>query len=92
MNGNRADLTASGGPDLLATPGQFVIGTFLADSTTESFTFTSPSDANPIVNAIQLRDITTPEPSSVVALWGLGAMGVLLTARRRRRKSELFNC
>lgn len=65
--------------------GQFVIGTFTADSTgTEKVTFTSGGP----IDALQLRDLgpatATPEPSSFI-LFGMAVTG-LGVARWRKRK------
>lgn len=66
--------------------GHFMIGTFVADAATQSFdlegfTTTGESQGRAQVNAIQLRTIPIPEPSSglLVALAGFG-----LALRRRR--------
>jgi hypothetical protein len=73
-----------------STDGQWVTGTFVADSTLTETLDLSASNSNPSfgdsgspqVNLLQLRDITSvPEPASL-ALMGLGAMA--LCARRRR--------
>jgi hypothetical protein len=74
-----------------STDGQWVTGTFVADSTTTETLDLSASNSNPSsgdsgspqVNLFQLRDITSvPEPASF-ALIGLGAMA--LCTRRRTR-------
>jgi hypothetical protein len=44
------------------------------------------AEANEVIEGLQAY-YTTPEPSSLVALCGLGAMGLFLVARRRRNKS-----
>ena len=61
--------------------GQFVVGTFTADATTQAFTYTSPDFAQ--ISAFQVRDITViPEPSSFAMV--LGGIANLLLIRRRR--------
>lgn len=66
--------------------GQWVIGTFTADASTQSITVGTagsgtPDGALPQLNAYQVRDITVvPEPA--VAL--LGSLATLITLRRRR--------
>jgi hypothetical protein len=78
---NGADII--GGPDLSST-GQYVIGTFAADGTgSQTFTVNNPNGAA-IFDAIQLRDVSVPEPvASTVALLGLSGMLV-----RRRRNAN----
>jgi hypothetical protein len=73
-----------------STDGQWVTGTFVADTTMTETLILSASNSNaasgdsgsPQVNLLQLRDITSvPEPASI-ALVGLGALAQ--SARRRR--------
>ena len=56
--------------------GQYVIGTFTADATTQEVTMNGN-----IMNGMQLRHIPVPEPSTT-ALLGLGGLALIL----RRRK------
>lgn len=56
--------------------GQFVIGTFIADATSQVITYESN---NSMINAVQLRAI--PEPGSAALL---GMVGVAALIRRRR--------
>lgn len=65
--------------------GQFAIGTFTADATSQSFALTGAGgdDFQPM-NAFQLRVI--PEPGSV-ALLTVGAGALLLSNRRRRMRN-----
>lgn len=71
--------------DLAGGTGQYAIGSFVADGTSQLFTVAATgSDAAeigllPFVNAFQLRVV--PEPSSLAAL---GAGGLLVLRRRRR--------
>ena len=78
-------------PDTLTgeTSGNFITGTFTATSDTISFetsgtrnAFGSLAGGQAQINALQLRVVAVPEPSSV-ALLGLGAIGFVV---RRRRK------
>ena len=71
------------------TDGQFALGTFTADAGSLSFTYT-PNTVGAIVNAVQLRDISAPEPSSIV-LFALGGAGLCYVARRRVRKPRTSN-
>lgn len=59
--------------------GQYVIGTFTASSSSESFRIIGDINSPPQLNAIQLR--TIPEPSS--ALLSAAAAGLLVLRRRR---------
>ncbi|MEN8848920.1 MAG: PEP-CTERM sorting domain-containing protein [Akkermansiaceae bacterium] len=67
--------------------GQYVIGTFTADAATQSFDIEGfagnggGSQGRAQINAIQLRNLSVPEPSSML-LTGLAALGFM--GRRRR--------
>jgi PEP-CTERM motif len=71
--------------EVLLSSSTGVIATGVADI---QFTFANPVQ-NDYVGFHELDVIgsAVPEPSSVVALCGLGAMGLLLIARRRRKKA-----
>jgi hypothetical protein len=62
--------------------GQFAIGTFTADDTTQVIDFNGSSGyggTDPLINAIQLRDITpVPEPST----WALLAVGLVFAGQK----------
>jgi hypothetical protein len=61
--------------------GQFAIGTFTADATTQVVNFQGVPSGGTIENAFQLRILTVPEPSSGVLVLAAAAVFV----RRRRR-------
>jgi hypothetical protein len=70
--------------------GQYVIGTFTANASTESFTLvgTGTSTYNfPLLNALQLRTVAVPEidPAGVGSVLALVTGGLGLLERRRRR-------
>lgn len=80
---NRDSVTFAG-----ETSGDSIIGTFVADATTQSFdhqgtrdAFDTTSGGQGQINAFQLRVIPVPEPSST-ALIGLAGLGLIL----RRKK------
>lgn len=84
---NSVTLTANTGTPLGNSPaggvGQFVVGTFTANTTSQAVSFTSTNDAA-ILNAFQLRT-AAPEPSSVAALAiGLLGLGALAVKAKRR--------
>jgi hypothetical protein len=67
--------------------GSFIIGKFIASGSSETLTFIgNASQGDAQINAFQLRTLATPEPTAL-ALFGLGAFG-LLAASLRRRKSR----
>ena len=69
---------------------QYIVGTFTADATSQVIGI-GPGQAGFafLPGALEIRDV--PEPSSIVVLCGLGALGLLLFARRRRKVSQIDN-
>jgi hypothetical protein len=96
-NGNGAVITdpEDGNGPTLSASGEVATGTFVADTDPQTFEFTGPPTSNPmasyagIFNAIQLRDITVPEPASAGLLLFAGATVLL---RRRSGKRDLEIC
>jgi hypothetical protein len=68
--------------------GQYVIGTFTASNATESFTLVGSGTGIwnfPMMNALQLRTVAVPEPSTyAMALAGLACGGYSMWRRRTR--------
>jgi hypothetical protein len=58
--------------------GQWVIGTFTADATTQSITVSNSLNQGLALNGLQVR--TIPEPSATL----FGGLGMLMLLRRRR--------
>ncbi len=63
--------------DISIKTGQYVIGTFTADATTQQVSFSGD-----ILNAMQLRSV--PEPSTAALLAGCLGLGHVMMRRRRR--------
>lgn len=62
--------------------GQYAVGTFQANNTNLSVTFTGGS-STPVINAFQLRQVSAvPEPASALATAALLAGGLMLRRRR----------
>lgn len=69
--------------DAVGGTGQFAIGTFVADATTQTIDFDADSGSYTLQNAYQLRDLNAvPEPASASLL----ILGAVALAHRRRRK------
>jgi hypothetical protein len=61
--------------------GQFAIGTFTADSTSQVLGFSSPTET-PQLNGLSLRVTAVPEPSTYALVLG-GILNLSLIRRRR---------
>jgi hypothetical protein len=66
--------------DAIGGAGQYVIGTFIADSTSETFTLNAVS-GNQQLNAIQLRAI--PEPGTYALIGGVISLSSVALRRRK---------
>jgi hypothetical protein len=77
---------SSAGDTVLVPNGDYITGLFTADSTTETLAWGgSPAGNYSTIDALQVRVV--PEPSPLVALGGLGAIGLLCLVRRRANPS-----
>lgn len=67
--------------------GQWLAGQFVADATTQSFTVapTAGSINVTYANAMQVRLLAVPEPSTVAVMGAAGGMATMLRLRRSRR-------
>jgi len=75
--------------------GQYITGTFTADSTTQSFPVTGGVGSVAYANAMQVRLLVVPEPTQMVFVAGVGAaLGAwrLRKLRRNGRGSEATAC
>lgn len=63
--------------------GQFSVGAFTADATTQTIIINPLPSSETQLNAIQLRSVVVPEPSNAVLIVGLGLGGFILWRRRR---------
>jgi len=86
--------TDMGGPLTILTPtvggvGEFITGTFVATSGTETIGFapfsSQANSAVPQINLLQVRDLSAPVPEP--ATLGLTAAGLLLVAGMKRRRA-----
>lgn len=70
--------------------GQYITGTFTADSSTQSFTATGGIGSVAYANAMQVRLLAVPEPST----WAMAGVGIAFAATcgefRRRRRVNLL--
>ena len=64
--------------------GQYLIGTFTADATSQVVTYSAYVGGLAQVNAFQLRSVSTPEPGTL-GLLATGLMGLLAYAWRKRK-------
>jgi hypothetical protein len=62
----------------------YVLGTFTANATTENIESVGVGQGQSNFNALVL-EVSTPEPSTIAALAGLGGMGLIGLVVRRRR-------
>lgn len=72
--------------------GSYIIGTFRASGSSETLTFVGdPTNGDAQINAIELRDLTVPEPGTLASLASLGTVGLLwIAVARQRRSSKWF--
>jgi hypothetical protein len=80
-------LTTVAGPDGIGPIWNFSGTGFSAFHDVESVTFTNASGGADAVNIDDITVTPVPEPSAMVALLGLGAVGLFVVARRRKHKA-----
>ena len=64
--------------------GQWLLGQFVADATTQSFTVQPATGSFVYANALQVRVLAVPEPSAIAILAAAAGMGATLRLRRSR--------
>ena len=68
--------------------GQYITGTFTADSTTQSFPSIGGVGSVAYANAMQVRMLAVPEPTQMVSVAAIGAaLGMWRTRKLRRNGS-----
>lgn len=72
-------------PSLDSNTGQFVVGTLtLASGNSATFNYNTGSGNYAMIDAVSIRDVTSaPEPSEAL-LMGVGLLGLVVLARRKR--------
>jgi hypothetical protein len=92
VDGNTLKLNTTGTAGGL---GQYITGTFTADSTTQSFQVTGGVGSVAYANAMQVRLLVVPEPTQMVSVAAIGAalgMWRMRKLRRNGRGSEATAC
>jgi hypothetical protein len=68
--------------------GQYITGTFTADSTTQSFQSIGGVGSVAYANAMQVRLLAVPEPTQMVAVAAIGAALGMWRMRKLRRNGS----
>ena len=92
IDGNTLKLNTTGTAGGL---GQYITGTFTADSTTQGFQVTGGVGSVAYANAMQVRLLVVPEPTQMVSVAAIGAalgMWRMRKLRRNGRGSEATAC
>jgi hypothetical protein len=69
--------------------GQWLLGQFVADATTQSFTVQPATGSFAYANAMQVRVLAVPEPSAIAVLAAAAGMTATLRLRRSRREADV---
>lgn len=72
--------------NLAGGSGQYITGTFTADSSSQSFTVTGGNGGLAYANAMQVRLLAVPEPSAIAILAAAAGMGAMVRLRRSRHE------
>jgi len=88
VDGNILDVNTS---DNLGGLGQYITGTFTANSTTQSFQVTGGVGSVAYANAMQVRLLAVPEPTQMVSLAAIGAALGAWRLRKLRRDGRDSN-
>jgi hypothetical protein len=87
LNGNAGKGLLAKDEGKTGSLGQYIVGTFTADGTSQSFTVTSTGTA--YINGISLRAIAVPEPHSIAVV---GLLVTCFALSRRRPKAYAHSC
>ncbi len=91
VNSNPGNTNGGGfaeGGTVQVHPGYTNNGVFTLDGSTDTLTFTSPTDLTGPIARITIEEVTVPEPGTVTGLLALGGLSLLTSKNRKKDRNS----